>query len=858
MFRQGTLVGWGNVRCIALCSAKQSRPTWSVVTKAKRSGWRLAVAVLACSLLAVPAAQATPTTGAAASATAGQAAAAPNTLLDVVMLIDESGSETPVSVAQEKQVAATIGQSMLNPASRVTVVGFGGVNGVAPDQDPISVACQPTIASGSEHLNYLATCVNSLHQRTEAEGDDTDYAAALGQAMTYLNPDTSYGQQSPPGAQKVILMMTDGGVDVHRDTKQYGTDWLSGEKQAVNEQLALAKQDSVQLWTLGMGTDITSSDFQYLQYLTRQGAQSTCGNGPKPHATLVTDRADALAALNQLYAEASCDGVSVSPDKQLGNGTQTGTLQVTIPAIASNAAISVDRGDPGVQVQFYEPNGTLWTDASAISGNGSAVDVLHVNNPMPGTWTMRLTAPPSLQNETIDATAFWQGAVRALIIANPSSALPGQKINVTLSVLGSNGNPITDPASIQNLQAGVVVSGDGLAQTSVPVSNAGETSAGGTGVANYTGSFPAPAGTGTLTFSGTTEGYGLYATGIPASVQVSPVASGLQATVQFPAAASVQAGSTVSGDVIFSNSTGSAKPVRIALASVGTPDATLTSPSGPVSVTAGNPPEQAFTISIAKDAPVGSTWLRVQVSDASTAGVVYADQLLDVTVTKPPGFLAKYLWVLIGILVLLALIVAAVLLLRAARRSQADVRSLRATISRGDEQKGEVLRPSGQWADSFPFVIRDEDSHDARLAAWAPGSGESAYTARRAGPGRVRVRTPAGTEQEIIVGSVGAQLANGLWLAFRDGRKSRRGLPLAGVSRPRRSTRRGKPPQSEPPVHQEPEPSFEQQPSDEFDQQFDTSYDSSYDPQSGHQASSDWSADTQQIPQLQPPDEEWL
>jgi len=118
----------------------------------------------------------------------GQASAAipdgaGDAVLDVVMLVDESGSETDAKVAEERQTAGTIAQSLLNPRSRVTVVGFGGVNHVAPNQNPVNVACQPTITSGASNLSYLASCVNSLHRRTEAEGDDTDYAAALGQAM---------------------------------------------------------------------------------------------------------------------------------------------------------------------------------------------------------------------------------------------------------------------------------------------------------------------------------------------------------------------------------------------------------------------------------------------------------------------------------------------------------------------------------------------------------------------------------------------------------------------------------------------------------------------------------------------------
>ena len=164
-------------------------------------------------------------------------------VLDVVLLVDESGSETPAKVADEKQTTGTIVQSMLNERSRVTVVGFGGVNHTVPNQNPVDVVCQPTIASGPQNLSYLASCVNKLHRRSGQEGDDTDYAAAFGQAMNYLNPNSSSTPPSPSGAIKVILMMTDGAVDVHRNTQQYGSNWMEGEQAAVNQQLATAKSE---------------------------------------------------------------------------------------------------------------------------------------------------------------------------------------------------------------------------------------------------------------------------------------------------------------------------------------------------------------------------------------------------------------------------------------------------------------------------------------------------------------------------------------------------------------------------------------------------------------------------------------
>ena len=139
-------------------------------------------------------------------------------VLDVAVLVDESGSETKQSVADEQQTAGTIVQTMLNPASRVTVIGFGGVNNVVPGQNPVDLLCQPTIASGAANLDYLANCVGKIHKRSEAQGDDTDYAAALAQAMSYLGRGSAATPPSPEKAIKVILMLTDGAVDVHRNT----------------------------------------------------------------------------------------------------------------------------------------------------------------------------------------------------------------------------------------------------------------------------------------------------------------------------------------------------------------------------------------------------------------------------------------------------------------------------------------------------------------------------------------------------------------------------------------------------------------------------------------------------------------
>jgi hypothetical protein len=709
--------------------------------------------------------------------------------LDVVVLVDESGSETPAKVADEKQTVGTIVQSMLNPRSRVTVVGFGGVNHVAPNQNPVDVVCQPTIADGSANLSYLASCVNKLHRRTEAEGDDTDYAAALGQAMSYFNPNTTYGQQSPTGAIKVVLMMTDGAVDVHRDTQQYGINWRLGEQAAINQQLSVARTDGAQVWPLGFGTDIgtgitETQALAYLNQIASGGAPAVCDKrhaANQPHATWVNNPSDAISALDQLYADAACLGSSSS--QTTVSGGQTGTLSVTIPPIASDAVISVDRVNPGIQVGFSLPDGQSWTNASAISGQDtSLVEVLHVANITSdevGTWKIHLTAPPGASSQLVSATVFWQGAVRAIITADPPNAKLGQPISVILSVLGPQG-PITEPAALKNLFVGITVSGDGLpGPTQVPVTSVGEAA---TSPGDYKGTFAAPNQQGTLTFTGTAAGYGLYATQVPASVSVGTNTRGFNASVQFPVVSSVQAGGAMSGQIVFTNQTGPAKHVRLELSTSGV-DASVASPSGSITVPYPNPPSVPFTVKIDKSSPVGSAWLQVKVVDAANPRVVYNESTLNITVTKPPGFLAKYLWDILGIIAVIILSILAVLWRRAVIRRRKDVRGLVATLRRNGEQLGREFPAPNRWSDAFRFIIRDEEEPTARLDF--PQAGFAEYRVKRSGPGEVKLMTPAGGEPyDVVVGGSGETMDhNGLELAFRDTRPSRGGRAGRGGGR---------------------------------------------------------------------------
>jgi TIR domain/von Willebrand factor type A domain len=575
--------------------------------------------------------------------------------LDIVLLVDESGSLSYADVAQEIQAASTIAQTPLNPLSQVTVIGFGGADGVTSDQDPTTVICQPTLTDSAASLEYLDQCVHGLHRRTKAEGNDTDYAAALAKAMSYLTANAPIGSRPPAGATKAIFMMTDSGLNVSHDPA-YSAGGIPAARRAVDLQLAAARRASVQIWPLGFGA-ISSGDRSYLDYLAAGGAQMACSTNPAatPRA-IVTSSPDIASTIFSLYSDAACLGIS-SGGSTLLEGGQTRTLTVNIPATASDAAISVDKGNPAFRVVYLTPAGMTVTGGSLSgsrfqrSGQDSGVDVLHIEHVQSGVWKIRVTAPGGLSSQPVSATAFWQGVVRPQITASPSNARPGQQIHVTISALGPNG-PIIDPITLNGLGIQLDVTGDGLpGRLNVPVSNLGEpqgTPQDGT----YQGTFTAPARTGVLTVTGSISGHGLHASQASIQIPVGGQAALLQGTLAFNAPSSVAAGQSIQGQIAFSNQTGKARQVELTLTAAPAV-ATLRAPQGTVKVPPGTS-EISFTITLDGASLRGPSFIEVEVIDPSNPNVVYIDRQLLIVVVSPHNPIWPYLLIL-GLLILLVI-----------------------------------------------------------------------------------------------------------------------------------------------------------------------------------------------------------
>jgi hypothetical protein len=159
------------------------------------------------------------------------------------------------------------------------------------------------------------------------------------------------------------------------------------------------------------------------------------------------------------------------------------------------------------------------------------------------------------------------------------------------------------------------------------------------------------------------------------------------------------------------------------------------------------------------------------VSDAANPKQVYASAPFGVTVTKPPGFWARYLPDVIGAVLVLILIALFVRWRRALNRWRMDVRGLVAYLRRDQAQLSELAAKS-RWSDSFRFAIREDPDQRAPRLDYEE-SGLPLYSVRRSGNREVTLTTPAGTQYEDILLDGSAVPVDGakLQLAFAEDRR---------------------------------------------------------------------------------------
>lgn len=695
------------------------------------------------------------------------------TPLDLVVVVDESGSLADGDVLREIEATATITQSGLNPRSRVTVVGFGSNNGLS-GQEAAREVCRPTVTSGPASLQYLAECVGKLKRRQASEGNDTDHAAALTKAMSYFATD------SPQGALKAVFLLTDGRLDVHNSPNYGSGDRNAAAQDAVSDQLGAAAETKVQIWSLGFG----QADKASLDAFSAGGSQETCDSRPesRPRARIVSSSSDVIRSLHELFAAATCSGLSRTDTQQLSGG-ESRELAVTIPAIATDGTITVTKGDPRVKVDFVDPQGVTVRkggnyDGSLFerSGENGRTEALRIRDPRPGPWKVRLSAPSGLREQIVSATALWQGAVRSYIVVEPPSARLGQRLTIRLSLVTRKGEVVGGEA-LRGLNFFVTATGDGLSTPAeIQMRDDGaapdRTAEDGT----YAGVFSAPAAEGTLTVTGTVKGAGVRADQVPVTVKISDSGTLVQSRVEFDAPDEVWPGVEVPGTILADNGTG--QPRRVRLAVEGTPGSRVTvSPSGPLELASGES-ERDFHVVFGDGSARGGTAVTVRVVDDADPRTVYGNGQLSVRLRDEPGFAERYRWVLLGLLLLVVLAAAGWYGWRQAHRRRIDVRHLTAELRRNGERVGAPLKAPSKWAEEFRFVIRDLEGAYPRLDHPSKPGDRSPYRASRDVNGSVAIRTPDGQRDIITLSGQGLRLTDGLSLSFRDSR------PAASRPRP--------------------------------------------------------------------------
>ena len=701
--------------------------------------------------------------------------------VDVAILVDESGSESPTDVAQEVNAATILALGQLSGLSTVSVTGFGSSE--RQGQSAVGPLCPPTGVDTQDRLNALLVCIGRLHPRTADEGNNTDFVAAISQALYYL-------RQSDGDRPKMIFLLTDGKLDVHLSS-QYGAaeeDRNAAAGRQLTDELAQARETGVQVWPLGFG-DV---DAGALQSMAEQGAQRTCSDlsgDAKPRATIVRTSADALTSLAAAYASARCAQYTVQ-DGNLQPGGPPVELKVNIPEISTDGSFVVLKGDPSVQVTYIDPLGRSVGDQTTVDGStftrgpqGGTTDSLRVANPRAGTWTIRLTPGAETTKPTrVVAAAVWQGVVRSSIVVDPPSPRPGQKVNVSVRLRSRNGD-IKDPAALKGVTVGARMSGN-FAEQNLSLRDDGKApdTAAGDGV--YSGTFAVPSNAkGVLTFVGTVRAPGVLTDERAFSAEVGTGAAPVLAAIDLRST-TVKPGGSVSGTITLTNQDGQPHRLRLVLDDLSPGTLAQLSPRNVV-ITSGGPgrTEQHFTIVFDPKTKLGTGSGTARLVDADQPATTYAQSFFGEKISYPEARWKQLWWLyLIGFGALAALVVLVSRLVRV-RQMRADVRGLVMQLYRGDRLVHYMKAPPTP-SSRMAFAIRNTDSEDPTLERVRDG--EVGYVVRRGDAGDVRLTRPDGRVLQLARRgrvSVGA----GLDLGFEDsrlqeGREDRAGMGAGGSS----------------------------------------------------------------------------
>jgi hypothetical protein len=661
----------------------------------------------------------------------------------IVILVDESGSLSPEEVQREKDAVSLIALSELSSDSTLAVYGFGSSNG--PGQNAVVPYCPSTLLNSPEARQSVVSCAQAIHRREPTEGNDTDHAAALREAVDELS-------RTDPDTPRIVFLLTDGVMDVS-NSPQYGRDAQQRNQEAtrlLNEEvLPDARSSKVQIWPLGFG----AADQNALDVFAASafGALDTCRDvkTATPRATVVSNTSDVSTSLLTALGSARC-AVVEEPSTGTTEPGSTIELKVKIPVIATDGSIAVTKIDPSIKVTYVDPDGeqapasgVLDEQEFQVAGVDAPVEALRIRNPKPGEWTVRLQSPLAAQPQLVQATVLWQGAVSSALEVQPVLARPGKKVTIRVRLQTRSGI-VTDAAALEGLTFRARVTGDGFNEITVPLADDGVGADANREDGSYTGTFVLPkTATGNVEVRGSVQGEGVAGDERSYFFNVN-LGSILDVQAVLDEPANVNPGDTLDGTLRLTNEGASR---RAALAVIDLPsNARVTLTPQRVRIPAGKA-QRTFEIRIGEDQPVGQLSGRVVVRAKDGTVLGQASFLTDVS--EPPGFIGRWWWAL----VFLALVVIAALVYWAraskAGRDRIRVHGLVANLAGTDgELIGSEVRAPGGYVNSFNVRFVPPDEGGPRLE---PAQGIEVARSRR--EGRVVVATADGDRGEIELGA---------------------------------------------------------------------------------------------------------
>ena len=210
--------------------------------------------------------------------------------LDIIVLVDESGSLSPYDLFAEQ---AALKALIANPSLRDRNIRLGVLPFSSGNESPrIVSACSLTLMDKAGQTDLYNGCPNTIVRQTEDSRDDTDFASAIAEAVKMLK--TGEEDRIP-----VLILLTDGQYNPDGD----GT--VSEPEQLVlDESLAEAEAGGVSIWPIGFG----APDVVALEEMAMAGAQINNGCPAQPKSQIAKDLGVIDNYLRAIIGTVTCTG----------------------------------------------------------------------------------------------------------------------------------------------------------------------------------------------------------------------------------------------------------------------------------------------------------------------------------------------------------------------------------------------------------------------------------------------------------------------------------------------------------------------------------------------------------------------